>query len=69
MKINKYKNYYKNHEYSVNKIDYEWYIRVLEKNIGRYLSSFDKNIKILEIWSWQWKFTYYCKSKWFKNYI
>jgi len=63
-----YTNYYKNHT---------WYNKSKEKNdfkeinskIWKYIKNYNKNINILEIWSGQWKFTWYCQKLWFKNYI
>lgn len=69
MKENLYNNYYETHWYSEYKVDYEKSSIFFKYNYDYVFNKLDKNIKILEVWSWQWKFAYYLNKKWFKNYI
>ena len=69
MKENLYKNYYSTHWYTAQKVDYNKAIIYLKYNYDNIFNKLDRNIKILEIGSWQWKFAYYLKEKWLKNYI
>jgi len=69
MKENLYKDYYNTHWYSEKEVNYKESEFFFKYNYDNIFNKIDKNIKILEIWSWQWKFAYYLKNKWFKNYI
>jgi len=66
-------NYFKNHPLYIKQLKN---IKKTRKNafykykneIGKTLKHLNKKIKILEIWFWQWNFTYFCKENGFKNY-
>lgn len=61
-----YKNYYKNHSWYNNNVDYIWSGIYLENNFWKILK--DENLTVLDIWCWQWKFANFCKIKGVKKY-
>lgn len=66
---NKYENYYKNHNYDINNIDYDNTIKIFNKNFWIIFNKLDKKkTNILEIWCWLWTFTNYIMNEWFYNY-
>lgn len=65
-----YSNYYKNRWLDDEDLsNYDKFLSYFEKNFNYIFKDLNKDINILELWSWQGKFAYYCKKKWFKNYI
>lgn len=65
-----YKNYYKTHSYNLENINYEISNKIFKRKIWKFIMILKefKDLRVLEIWSWQWKFASYCKSIWIKNY-
>jgi hypothetical protein len=62
-----YDNYYQEHIWYNTNVNYRKCYKVINNNFWKLFNS--KNISILDIWCGQWKFAYFCKQKWVKNYI
>lgn len=46
-----------------------YFFHKYEKELNHILKPLDKNVNILEIGFWQWNFSFFCKKKWFVNYV
>ena len=63
-------NYFSTHPWYSQWIDIqslENYKKKYSKELSNYINII-KNWSILEIWSWQWKFAYFCDKIWVKDY-
>lgn len=57
--------YQKEHKHKLE--TYKLHYLRYKKDLEKYLWNF-KNAKILEIWSWMWKFAYFCNKIWVEDY-
>ncbi len=64
-------NYFRNHPWynqEVQKLHKNNFFIKYNSDLHQYVKDFNKDKKILEIWSGMWNFAYFCQTIWVKNY-
>ena len=64
-----YNNYFQNHYWEISDIQMRYYAQYFHRVLWDVFKNQDKTIRILEIWSGQWKFLNYISSLGYVNYV
>ena len=66
---NNYITYQYNNTNQQDESNYELDYRFSKNTYWDIFNWLDRNIKIIDLWSWFWRFTYFCQKEGFKNYL